>query len=109
MSLPAFDVSKITILPPGPEKHVHNKKSSQRNREHACQWDGHPVNVGLDKVALRGHRLAQVLQVLKHLRFGPRCPLEVLELGGSTKPLICNITVIIFGTGIKFLLLLKLQ
>ena len=67
------------------------KTKSWQSWEHSCKWDGNPVDVSLDQVALRGHRLAQVLQVLEHLRLGPRCPLEVLELGCSTKPLFPNI------------------
>ena len=63
-----------------------NKQEAERS---TCKRDRHPVDVGLDQVALGCARLAQVLQVLKHLRLGHRCSLEVLELGGAAEPCIC--------------------
>ena len=62
-----------------------NKQEAERS---TCKRDRHPVDVGLDQVALGRARLAQVLQVLKHLRLGHRCPLEVLELGRAAEPCI---------------------
>ena len=55
------------------------------------KWNRNPVNVGFDKIALWRHWLAQVFQILKHLRLSHRCPLEVLELGSAAKPLFLKI------------------
>ena len=63
-----------------------DKQGAERS---TCERDRHPVDVGLDQVALRCARFAQVLQVLKHLRLGHRCSLEVLELGRASEPVIC--------------------
>ena len=40
------------------------------------KWNRNPVNVGFDKIALWRHWLAQVFQVLEHLRLSHRCPLR---------------------------------
>ena len=63
--------------------HLEHGQLASRTTER----DDESLGVDVDHIAVRRHGLAQVLQVLEHLRLGPRCPLEVLELGRSTKPL----------------------